>query len=97
MTLIMSILCTWVDDIVVASKDAIAILNEFKTKAKYTLKGVGEPSYYFGRNFDRINITLLPGKKSTCFLSARTYIENFCEKIEETFDMKLRSHHAPMS
>ena len=66
-------LCTWVDDIVVASKDAMAILNEFKIKAKYTLKGVGEPSYYLGGNFGRLNTTLLPGKKSTCFLSARIY------------------------
>ena len=89
-------LCTWVDNIVVASKDVIAILNEFETKAKYTLKGVGEPSYYLGGNFGRINTTLLPGKKSTCFLSARTYIKNVCEKIEETFNMILRSHHAPM-
>ena len=84
-------LCTWVDDIVVASKDAVAILNEFKTKAKYTLKGVGEPSYYLGGNFGRITTIILPDKKSTCFLSARTYIENVCEKIEETFNMKLRS------
>ena len=38
-------LCTWVDDIVVASKDAKAILEEFETKAKCTLKGVGTPSY----------------------------------------------------
>ena len=39
-------LYTWVDDIVVASKNAMAILNEFKVKARYTLKGVGEPSHY---------------------------------------------------
>ena len=90
-------LCTWVDDILVASKDAMAILNEFKIKAKYALKGVGEPSYYLGGNFGRICTTLLPGKKSTCFLSACTYIENVCAKIEETFDLKLRSYHAPMS
>ena len=90
-------LCTWVDDIVVASKNAMAILNEFKTKAKYTLKGVGEPSYYLGGNFGRLATDLLPGKTSTCFLSARTYIENVCEKIEVTFQVKLRSYHAPIS
>ena len=75
----------------------MTILNEFKTKARYTLKGFGEPSYYLGGNFGRIQTTLLPGKTSTCFLSARTYIENVCEKIEETFQVKLRSYHAPMS
>ena len=53
-------LCTWVDDIIVASKDAKAILEEFKTKAKYTLKGVGTPSYYLGGNFGRLDTTLLP-------------------------------------
>ena len=90
-------LCTWVDDIVVASKNAMAILNEFQTKAQYTLKGVGKPSYYLGGNFGRLATNILPGKTSTCFLSARTYIENVCEKIEETFQVKLRSYHAPMS
>ena len=50
-----------------------------------------------GGNFGRIATDLLPGKNSTCFLSARTYIENVCEKIEETFKLKLRSYHAPMS
>ena len=89
--------------LIVASKDAKAILEEFKTKAKYTLKGVGPPSYYLGGNFCRINTTLLPGKTSTSFLSAQTYIENICAKIEEIFTArlgpkeKLRSSHMPMS
>ena len=95
-------LCTWVDDIIVASKNARAFLDEFTTKAKYTLKGVGEPSYYLGGNFGRVPTTLIPGKESTCFLSALTYIENVCEKIEEVFKGRLKgrglkSSHMPMS
>ena len=82
-------LCTWVDDIIVASKNARAILDEFRVKARYTLKGVGTPTYYLGGNFKRISTTLLPGKKSTCFLSAQTYIENVCGKIETTFKDRL--------
>ena len=95
-------LCTWVDDIIVASQNARTISEEFPTKAKYTLKGVGEPSYYLGGNFGRVPTTLIPGKKATCFLSARTYIDNVCEKIEEVFNARLqgrglKSSHMPMS
>ena len=85
-----------------ASKDARAILEEFTTKVKWTLKGVGEPSYYLWGNFGRVPTTLIPGKKSTCFLSVRTYIKNICKKIEEVFKARLKgrglkSSHTPMS
>ena len=95
-------LCTWVDDIIVASKNARAILEEFRVKARYTLKGVGTPSYYLGGNFGRISTTLLPGKKNTCFFSAQTYFENVCGKIESSFkdrlpQGKLKGFHTPLS
>ena len=34
--------------------------------------------------------------KSICFASARTYIENVCEKIEATMNVTLRNWHMPM-
>ena len=68
-------ICTWVDDILAASKDADAVLKQFIEKASYTLKGVGQPTYYLGGDFGRIRSKLLP-RGSTCYLSAKTYIEN---------------------
>ena len=61
----------WVDDIIAASKNPSAILRQFITEANYKLKGVGEPTYYLGGDFGRINTTLLPDKKSTCFSPPR--------------------------
>ena len=65
---------TWVDDILIASKDASAVLDEL-IQLSYKLKGVGEPEYYLGGNFGRINSKLL-SRGSTSYLSAKTYIEN---------------------
>ena len=32
----------------------------------------------------------------TCYLSANTYIENICDKIEKAMDVKLRNYQMPM-
>ena len=91
-------ICTWVDDIIVSSLDPEALLLEFKTRAKYTLKGVGEPRYYLGGDYGRVKIPSLPNKsKSTTYLSAKTYIENVCEKIEKSLDSKLKGYAMPMN
>ena len=82
-------ICTWVDDVICASKDPEAILNALRTTANYTLKGVGEPTYYLGGNFGRIKTDLLPGKDSTSYLSAQKYIEEVCDKIEKVLEVKL--------
>ena len=87
--------CTWVDDIIAASKNPSTILRQFITEANYKLKAVGEPTYHLGGDFGRVNTTLLPNKKSTCYLSAKTYIERVCEKIE--IHQLCNYHTIPMS
>ena len=90
-------ICTWVDDIIVSSLDPEALLLKFKTRAKYTLKGVGEPRYYLGGDYGRVKNPSLPNKsKSTTYLSAKTYIENICKKIEKTLDTNLKGYSMQM-
>ena len=42
-------IATYVDDLLVFSKDPMNIIKEIKTD--YDLKGVGKPEYYLGGNF----------------------------------------------
>ena len=86
-------ICTWVDDILSISKDPDAVLNIMRKN--YVLKGVGEPRYYLGGDFGRIDSPLLENG-STCYISAKTYIENVCKKIEKVMDRPLRNFHMPM-
>jgi hypothetical protein len=44
-------ICVYIDDIMAASKDADALLIDFKMQARYKLKGVGPPDYYLGGNY----------------------------------------------
>ena len=90
-------ICCWVDDVIVCSKDPKALLDEFILCADYTLKGIGAPRYYLGGVYGRIKGDKYKNKKrGTCYLSAKTYIENVCEKTETAFGKKLRHFHMPM-
>ena len=90
-------ICCWVDDVIVCSKDPKALLDEFILRADYTLKGIGAPRYYLGGDYGRIKGDKYKNKKrGTCYLSAKTYIENVCEKIETAFGKKFRHFHIPM-
>lgn len=49
-------LCTWVDDLLFASKDPMKLMrNDLQNKYKYTLKGVGAPEYYIGADIKRVD------------------------------------------
>ena len=74
-------ICVYVDDIIAASLNADVLLEEFRLKAHYKLKGVGQPNYFLGGNYGRIKCA---DGVDTCDLSAQTYIKNMCEKIEKT-------------
>ena len=53
---------TWVDDILVMSKEPLKVLQEFKEAGEYELKGVGAPEYYLGGDLDnnaRLTTTLV--------------------------------------
>ena len=84
----------YVDDLIIASKNPMQIIEELKKVGSFELKGVGVPEYYLGGNIDR---SVKPDKNGCrTKISAKTYIVNVCEKIERIFDTKLRNHHSPL-
>ena len=71
---------TYVDDLLVWSKDCDSIIND--VKSDYILKGVGAPDYYLGGN---VNVLDEAWNRKGCYtaLSAETYIENVVTKLQE--------------
>ena len=86
-------ICVYVDDIIAASLNADALLEEFRVRAHYKLKGVGQPAYYLGGNYGRVKVA---DGMETCYLSASTYIENICTKIEKVMKVTLKNYQMPM-
>lgn len=84
-------ICTYVDDILIMSKDPMAIIKLLEEE--YPLKGVGTPEYYLGGD-----LTMYRNKdgKQGLSTSAKTYIKRVCEKIERLLDWKLRNYGSPM-
>ena len=77
----MEYIATYIDDLLIASKDPRPIIKELERT--YTLKGVGDPIYYLGG--DILNTKEL---KEWCMepidwiLSSQTYAGNRLEKFE---------------
>ena len=88
-------LATYVDDILIFSKNPMKVIEDLKTQ--YNLKGVGEPQYYLGgdiiihanEHWDKQGITMA--------LSAETYIKNSVESLERQLDKQFGSSSTPMS
>ena len=96
-------IATYVDDLLVFSKDPMKIIEEIKNE--YDLKGVGKPEYYLGGNFhiakdvDSLKEVDNDDKNhhlsskwtkediSTAF-SAQTYIQQSIEKLEQMMGCK---------
>ena len=88
-------LAVYSDDLLVFSKDPMAILDQIKKV--YTLKGVGEPDYYLGGNvFSPIN-DHWTAEGITIGLSAETYINNSVKNFERLFDKQFRTSSIPMA
>ena len=68
----------WVDDMMIASKNPKAIVDELSKE--YTLKGVGPPKYYLGADMERINE---PEKVFT--MGSGTYIDKCLTIYEQLF------------
>ena len=88
-------IATYVDDLLIMSKEPMALIEEFKKT--YVLKGVGVPEYYLGGNV----ITELDEhwKRSgiNLALSAETYIEQAVERLERTLGQQFpSSYNSPM-
>ena len=88
-------LATYVDDLLIWSKDPMSIIEVLKRE--YTLKGVGKPKYYLGGNvehpidgyWDKLGINTA--------LSAKTYIKNAVERFERLFEREFSEENLPMS
>ena len=101
---------TYVDDILVFSRDPMKIIKEVQTK--FTLKDIGKPEYYLGGNFHTVrNIDLketdndekghhlsrkwLKEDIKTAF-SARTYVQQSIKKLEGMMGYEFRLEKSPM-
>jgi Reverse transcriptase (RNA-dependent DNA polymerase) len=72
-------IATYVDDLLVYSKDCKTIIDEIEKD--YILKGTGKPEYYLGGDVDHLDDQWERQGIKTA-LSAKTYIENVTEKLE---------------
>lgn len=78
-------IATYVDDLLVMSRDPIKIIDQLKKE--YILKGVGTPEYYLGGDIEDISEHWSKQGISTG-LSAKTYIENVVKKLEQMMDSR---------
>ena len=103
---------TYVDDILVFSKDPMGIIEEIRKD--YMLKGVGKPEYYLGGNFHttkdfdnalevnnddkahHLTAKWLKEGVQTAF-SARTYIEQCMDKLQHMMGKQFSEYKTPMA
>jgi hypothetical protein len=76
-------LATYVDDILIWSKDLMSVINSLEKT--YMLKSVGIPEYYLGGNVKFLE-ELWNNQGLGLALSAKTYIQNIIPKFEGLFD-----------
>ena len=63
-------------------------------KVMYPLQGVGLPEYYLGGDF---KVQKRDREDTAITVCAKTYISNVCQRVEELFDVKLKSYETPMA
>ena len=86
-------ICTWVDDLLIFSKNPMDIIRTLEKR--YTLKGTGVPEYYLGGNIEEIEWAGAPNNKTLAW-SAKTYITNVTERIEKLYGKELKNYQSPM-
>jgi hypothetical protein len=87
-------LATYVDDILIWSKDPIEVIKALEKT--YMLKSVGIPEYYLGGNVEFLG---KPWKNQGLglALSAKTYIQNVIPKFEGLLGKEFKTIKTPMS
>ena len=87
-------LATYVDDVLVWSKEPMKVIEELKKT--YIMKGVGIPSYYLGGDVEYLDEHW---KKEgiAVALSAQTYIKNVIPKFESLLGKEMSKAKTPMS
>jgi hypothetical protein len=87
-------LATYVDDILIWSKDPMAVIKSLEKI--YLLKNVGIPEYYLGGNVEFLG-DAWKNQGLGFSISARTYIQNIIPKFENLFGKEKKSIKTPMS
>jgi hypothetical protein len=82
-------ICVWVDDMLIASKNPKAIVDELSKE--YTLKGVGPPKYYLGADMEKIDD---PEKVFT--MGSGTYIDKCLTIYEQLFGESPKKVFTPL-
>jgi hypothetical protein len=75
-------LATYVDEILIWSKDPMAVMKSLEKT--YMLKSVGIPEYYLGGNVEFLGESW-KNRGLGLALSAKTYIQNVIPKLEGLF------------
>jgi len=80
-------LCTWVDDLLFASKDPMWLMKALQDKPYgYTLKGVGFPSCYLGADNKRVDKDVVD--KGVLTMGSTTYVKRSLENYERIVGLK---------
>jgi hypothetical protein len=87
-------LATYVDDILIWSKDLMAVRKSLEKT--YMLKSVGIPEYYSGGNVELLQNTW-KNQRLGLALSAKTYIQKVIPKFEGLFGKEFKPIKTPMS
>ena len=82
-------IATWVDDLLIASKDAASIVQQLKET--YELKGVGTPEYYLGGDVETVKTKNGRFTATSC----KTYLRELTGKIAKLMDWTLRCYNSP--
>jgi len=87
-------IATYVDDIMIFSREPMQYIKEFEKI--YILKGVGTPEYYLGGNVEHLTDmwNFIDINKA---LSARTYIVNVTQKLEQMMGYEFKQAKTPMA
>jgi hypothetical protein len=85
---------TYADDILIWSKDPIAVIKSLEKT--YILKSVGIPKYYLGVNVESLG-EAWNNQGLGLDLSEKTYIQNVIPKFEGLFGKEFKSIKTPMS
>ena len=87
-------IATYVDDLMIASKDPEGIIKT--VKETYDLKGVGPPEYYLGGNVEDMDEHWTK-KNIRWSLNASTYVSGIIPKLEKLMGETFAKYSSPMS
>ena len=79
-------LCTWVDDLLFASRNPMWLMERLEKKCGYKLKGVGSPEYYLGADIKRVDKDVHDDGVLT--MGSTTYVKRCLDNYEKILGLK---------